>query len=132
MQRIYYYPSAQAGETVCIWEDPQLQDGHPSLGMVLPRLTLNYYTIIAACLAVIGLACCVIYRKKDRSFYRALRLTALPVCYVISAVCVLWKQETIYDTVYYLSGILLSTLVLYMIVLWLIRYVQYRKIIQQT
>ena len=130
VQRIYYYPSAYAGEAVCIWEDPQLQDGHPSLGMVLPRLTLNYYTVIAVCLALIGLACCVVYRKKGRSFYRALKLTALPVSYVISSVCVLWKQGAIYDIAYYLSGILLTALVLYMITVWVIQYMQYRKNIE--
>ncbi len=126
-QRIYYYPSAQNGETVLVWEDPELKAGYHSLGIVLPRLTLNYYTIIAAVLSGIGLICCLVYRKKGRSFYRALRLTALPICYVTSSMCILWQHEVIYDALYYLSGILLTTLVLYMIVLWVIQYTQYRK-----
>lgn len=125
--RVYYYPSEQTGEAVCIYEDEAVA-GHRSGGViVLPRLTQNYYTAFAVLLVLIGVVCCFIFRKKQRHFWVALKITLFPAAYVICSMIVLRNKQILNGLGYYISGILIATIVLYAIAYWIVEYIRYRK-----
>ena len=125
--RVYYYPSEQTGEAVCIYENEAIA-GHRSGGViVLPRLTQNYYMAFAVLFVLIGVVCCFIFRKQQRHFWIALKITLFPAAYAVCSVLVLQDKQILNGLGYYISGILIATIVLYAICYWLVEYIRYRK-----
>lgn len=127
IRRIYYTPSKQNGEAICIYEDDAIAGNFSGGVIVLPRLTLNYYTIFAVLLSIVGILICIAYRKQEDKLFLALKLTLLPITYFICSLIILWNKEVIYNVSYYFSGILLATFVLYIMGYWMITFVRYRK-----
>ena len=126
VKRIYYYPSKESGEAICIYEAEDTV--FTSMGvMVLPRLTLNYYILLAGILAIIGFLSCFIFRKDAKKFILALKISLFPVVYVISSFLVLSGKGEIYDAVYYFAGIMMVTIVAYIMIYWIIDYICYRQ-----
>lgn len=124
--RVYYYPSEQTGEAVCIYEDETV--GSRSGGViVLPRLTQNYYLLLAVLLAFVGAICCLIWRKQQKKFWIALKITLFPAAYAVCSVIVLRDKQILNGLTYYISGILIATIVLYAIAYWIVEYIRYRK-----
>lgn len=124
--RVYYYPSEQTGEAVCIYEDETV--GSRSGGViVLPRLTQNYYLFLAVLLAFVGAICCLIWRKQQKKFWIALKITLFPAAYAVCSVIVLRDKQILNGLTYYISGILIATIVLYAITYWIVEYIRYRK-----
>lgn len=126
IDRIGYYPGNNGGETVYLYESEKAAaQGGGSI--VLPRLTLNYYTIIAVVLAVICLPLCFLFRKNEKRFTIALKAALVPAIYAICSIAILFGKNDIYNAAYYFSGILAAT-VTACIAAWLaIDYVRYRR-----
>ena len=124
VDRIGYYPGNNGGETVYLYESEKAaaQSGG---SMVLPRLTLNYYTIIAVVLAVICLPLSFLFRKNEKRFFIALKAALVPAIYAICSIIILAGKSDIYNAAYYFSGILAAT-VTACIAAWLaIDYIRY-------
>lgn len=64
IKRVYYYPSAQRGESVLLYEAKDAPENKSSGMVILPRLILNYYLIIVSALSVFGFFMCVFLRKN--------------------------------------------------------------------
>ena len=78
--------------------------------------------------ACASLLCLVVLFLMRHSRYRdiMLKVTALPVSFTLSLLAVLaGRRSQVYDAVYYLSGILIVTVLLY--ILFLAVYGMYRK-----
>ena len=118
---VSYYPADDADEIVWTREGLALPNG----GMVtLPRLIYNYWLAVGAALSVIGIAVCLLLRKKRR-IGTVVRITAAPVAFTISTAAVLaGRFGTVYSAPYYFSGILLSSACLY--ALFILLYKMYR------
>lgn len=127
MGRIYYYPSKETGEAVCIYENEALVGSRSGGVVVLPRLTQNYYTLLAVLLFFMGVGACFCLRKRSREFWIALKITLFPAAYTICAVLVLQDKQILHGLSYYISGILLATLVLYAVFYWVAEYIRCRK-----
>lgn len=125
--RVYYYPSEETGEAVCIYENETLAGNRSGGVIVLPRLTQNYYMLLAVLLFLAGAITCFIFRKKQKQFWIALKITLFPLTYVICSVIVLRDKQILNGLGYYISGILIATLVLYAICYWIVEYIRYRK-----
>ena len=126
--RVYYFPAAEGGELVCIYDDSVDIDA-PAGGMVMPRLVLNYYLFFAVVLSGIGIVVCIVlWKKKNISRgkrFLALKITCFPVAYTVASVAVLVNQGGVYHTAYYVTGILLVTAVLYIVCYWILEYLRY-------
>lgn len=126
VDRIGYYPGNNGGETVYLYESENAAaQGGGSI--VLPRLTLNYYTIIAVALAVICLPLCFLFRKNEKRFFIALKAALVPAIYAVCSIIILWGKNDIYNAAYYFSGILAAA-VTACIAAWLtIEYIRCRR-----
>lgn len=108
IDRIGYYPGNNGGETVYLYESEKAAaQGGGSI--VLPRLTLNYYTIIAVVLAVICLPLCFLFRKNEKRFFTALKIALIPAIYALCSIVILMGKSDIYNAAYYFTGILAAT-----------------------
>ncbi len=120
IKEVYYFPLAESGNAILLYS------GNPSSSeensVLLPRLTLNYYTIIAGILTIVGIIVCFLLRHKRSRFFVALKVTLLPAAYLICSLAVLLNQGGIFNVGYYFSGILIVTILLYMAGYWLIEY----------
>lgn len=125
--RVYYYPGEETGEAVCIYENEALIGNRSGGVVVLPRLTQNYYTLLAVLLSFMGICVCFCLRRRPREFWIALKITLFPAAYAICAVLVLQDKQILNGLSYYISGILLATLVLYGLLYWVAEYIRYRK-----
>lgn len=107
---VYYYPADEADQM--IWKNDGLSE--PSGAVItLPRLIYNYWIIIGIALSLVGIATCTLFRKKYFSEMIA-KMTMIPVAFTISAIAILvGRFGTVYSAPYYLSGILLLTIMLY-------------------
>lgn len=112
MDYVYYYPGPE-GDTL-IWQDPTAPE--PSEGVeTLPRLIYNYWLLAGGVLSVIGIVFCALNRKK---YYlgRALKITMIPVALTLSMAIVLAGSfGEIYGAPYYLTGILLLGILIYIL-----------------
>ena len=126
VDRIDYYPGNNGGETVYLYESEKAAaQGGGSI--VLPRLTLNYYTIIAVVLAVICLPLCFLFRKNEKRFFTSLKIALIPAIYAVCSIIILWGKNDIYNAAYYFSGILAAA-VTACIAAWLaIDYIRCRR-----
>ena len=127
VRRIYYYPSEQTGEAVCLYEAPELAGKRNGGVIVLPRLTLNYYILLAALLTCIGAVCCLLNKKEKSRLFVALKITLFPFMYFVSSIVILWNAGDIYNASYYFTGILITTIILYILGYWLLEYFHYRS-----
>lgn len=125
VKRVYYYPSIENGEAVLLYEAEEAAANTSQGVIVLPRLTLNYYTLLAGMLTLIGVGCCFVFRKKPGRFYRSLKGTLLPTVYAISSLVILSGEGEIYDAEYYFTGILMVTAILVLIMYWIIDYLRF-------
>ncbi len=122
VSRVFYYPSKENGESVCLYETEDISGGV----VVLPRLTLNYYTLIAVLLTFVGAVACFFLRKEKGRLLVALKVTLFPLIYAVSSVVVLSGKGDVYNAGYYFTGILMVTVVLYIIGYWMVEYFRYR------
>lgn len=125
IRRVYYYPSAENGEAVCLYEDETAAVSSSQGVVVLPRLVLNYYMVFAVILSLVGILVCVICRKQEKKFFPALKVTLIPVMYLVSSLIVLWNKDDIYNAQYYFTGILMAAFVLYLMGYWLVDFLRY-------
>ena len=131
IKRIYYYPG-EKGESVLLYE-AGAEDANSSHGViVLPRLTLNYYLLLAGALMIIGVICCFLFRKDAKKCRVVLKISLFPAAYVFSSLAVLSGKGEIYDTEYYFTGILMITIVAYVIVWWIIEYFHQQRIFKSS
>ncbi|MBR2401948.1 MAG: zf-HC2 domain-containing protein [Lachnospiraceae bacterium] len=126
-KRVYYYPSTQRGESVLLYEAKDAPENKSSGMVILPRMILNYYLIIASALSVFGFFMCVLLRKSGDKFKKALKLTLIPLVYTISSFILLAGKSNIYDTEYYFSGIMIVSIVGYIIGYWIIEFLDYHR-----
>ncbi len=119
---VYYYPSE--GGDLLLWKNGSA--GSPSFGVqTLPRLTYNYWIVLGAAASVAGMILFVILRKK-RFAGTLLRVVMIPVCLTAGTVLTLaGRTGTVYSAPYYLSGILLLSILFY--VLFTVIYLNYRS-----
>lgn len=126
IQRISYYPTV-SGENTCLYEEETI--GNTSSGYVtLPRLVLHSYMFFSVLLSLVGVIVCVSLRKRNNAIYTALKVTLVPVMYFLSSLVILTGKGDIYNSLYYFSGILLSTLLMSMIGWCVLELIRYRKI----
>lgn len=123
--RIYYYASEEQDEAVCIYPGG-LNTGSSGM-VVLPRLNLNYYALLAALLTGVGAVCCVIVRRKDRKHHIAAKLTLIPFSYLLASVLVLTGKGEIYVAKYYFGAVLLAAAVLYLMGYWTVTYLSGKR-----
>ncbi len=122
IKEVYYFPHAESGSTVLLYRVNPSSSAENCV--LLPRLTLNYYTIFAALLTIAGIIVCVLLRHKRDRFFVALKVTLLPATYLICSLAVLLNQGEVYNEGYYLSGILMATILLYMASYWVAEYLR--------
>ena len=121
LERVYYYPGEEWDRLIYSQTDAPDYDGVETL----PRLIYNAWTFMGACASLL---CLVVLFLMRHSRYRdiMLKVTALPVSFTLSLLAVLaGRRSQVYDAVYYLSGILIVTVLLY--ILFLAVYGMYRK-----
>ncbi len=109
---VFYYPGEDGD--IPIWKNdaaPEMSEGVETL----PRLVYNFWIIAFAVLGITGLVFCFVNRKKYY-FPTALRITMVPVALAISMLAVLAGSfGVVYGAPYYLSGILLLSVLLYLL-----------------
>ncbi len=126
IRQIHYYPTTTGGN-VCLYDVAE-KSGNTSSGYVtLPRLVLNYYMFFSLLLSVIGVVLCLCLHKKKKAVSIATNVTIVPVMYFISSIVILAGKGDIYNSVYYFSGILLSTILMSMIGWSIVALIRYRK-----
>ena len=126
IQRVSYYPTKN-GENICIYEDGETISNSGGY-VTLPRLVLRSYMLFSILLSLIGVIVCVCLRKKSNVIYTALKVTLFPVTYFLASLVILTGKGDIYNSLYYFSGILLSTLLMSMIGWCVLELLKYRKI----
>ena len=128
VRKIYYY-SAEDQETGdrLIYESSVNKDENIYSGrLTLPRLVLNYYFLLSMLLSVIGMLLCFVLNWIDK-YKIAVRVTLVPVSYLISSILVLWGQGDIYNSRYYFTGILILAIILYLLMYFIIFRFVYRN-----
>jgi len=111
---VYYYPANEADQM--IWKNDGLNEPNGEI-ITLPRLIYNYWIIIGIALSLVGIATCTLFRKKY--FFEIIaKITMVPVAFTISAIAILvGRFGTVYSAPYYISGILLLSIILYVLFL---------------
>lgn len=91
----------------------------PSSGesIILPRLVLNFYKLIAIVITALGVIICLAIRKNPKTLKAAIRLTLIPASYCISSLCVTGFSSTTYSPAKDFSGILLVMIPLYLVLI---------------
>ncbi|MBE5927227.1 MAG: hypothetical protein E7270_09725 [Lachnospiraceae bacterium] len=126
INRISFYPSI-TGENVYLYENIEMNNNIGEGYVTLPRLVLHYYMFFAILLSLAGVIVCVCLRKRKNVFYTALKVTLIPVTYLITSLVILTGKGDIYNSMYYFSGILICTILLTMIGWCGIALFRYRK-----
>ncbi len=127
IQRISYYPTV-SGENIYLYEDTKTINNTSAGYVTLPRLVLHSYTFFAIILSLGGMIVCFCLRKRKNAIYTALKVTLVPVTYFLSSLVILSGKGDIYNSIYYFSGILLSTILMSMIGWSVLALIRYRKI----
>ena len=113
---VYYYPGTKDGDEVVY----NSRDVSEASLITLPRLVYNSWIAIGVALSAVGIAAYLICRKK-RYAGTILKIAAVPVAFTVSLlICLMGHFGEIYNAPFYLSGILLLAIVLYVIFLILI------------
>lgn len=117
-QYIYYYSAANKGhDDVLLYKTPGAPEPNYAGVQTLPRLTLNYYFLIAIALTSVCAALTIALRVARRKYARMmLHITIAPACYVACSFAILNGRGDIYNIEYYLSAILLTSIVLCLLI----------------
>ncbi len=112
---VRYYPSPD-GDRLLYAKDGSRPDGHSGI-VTLPRLIYNMWAALGILLSLAGITAAYLTRRKH--FGRTvLKAAALPVIFTASVLAVTaGKADQIYNAQYYFSGILLLSIVLYILFL---------------
>jgi len=108
---VYFYPGD--GEDILIYGDSGIADNGGV--MTLPRLVYNYWLIIGILLSAAGLIAYAACRKK---YYadRILKAALVPAAFTVSIpLCLFGRFDEVYNATYYLTGILLLTAAIYLV-----------------
>ena len=111
VDEVYYYPADE--EDILIYSDAGITESGGV--MTLPRLVYNYWLIIGIVLSAAGLIAYAVCRKK---YYadRLLKIAMAPVAFTVSIpLCLFGRFDEVYNATYYLTGILLLTAALYIV-----------------
>ena len=104
------------------------RNGSPNYGVeTLPRLIYNYWILLGAAATLGGFAVYFMLRKK---YYadRILKTVLIPLSFTISTVLVLiGKSRQVYNAVYYLSGILLLSFLIYVLLLYCLNQIRQKE-----
>lgn len=125
--QIYYYSPKTLNEQ----QDALIYDDGTNIiknnGIItLPRLVLYYYLFFAGILSVIGIFISIMLRKKDKK-YISQKITLYPVCYFISSFVILCTRNDIYNAEYYFSGIMILSIVVYMLMYYVMNCCIWKK-----
>ena len=113
LNEVWYYPGTDGDRLLYSPDGKKPYEGV----WTLPRLVYNAWLVFGTGFTLIGLFILFILR---RTRYREsiLRLTALPFCFTISLLLVLaGRFDQVYNASYYLSGIIILTILLYLLFL---------------
>lgn len=109
VRAVYYYEPSGANDRLIFGVNE-----YPNGGiMTLPRLSLNYLSIGALVLLVIGLGVLWLVRSKTLYFDRILKMTLLPATYLIAQFVVTGWSATTYSAIRDFSAILLVGILIY-------------------
>lgn len=109
IKRIYYYPT-YGDDQLVYGEGTSTED---SGVRTLPRLVYGYYLIIGTILSVVGIGAYILSRKKYYSD-RVLKIALASIAFTISIIlCLFGRMDEVYNAEYYLSGVVLVSVVLY-------------------
>ena len=112
---VYYYPGANDMNEI-IYSTKPIDSGF----VTLPRLVYNYWIFLGMGLSLVGVLFYLVFRKK-RQGLTVLKIAAIPICFTVSMfLCLAGSFGEIYNASFYLSGIILLAIVLYLMVLVLI------------
>ena len=110
---IYYYPGESGDQLL------YAKNGSPDYGMeTLPRLIYNYWILLGLFATLI---CLVTYYVSRKKYYagKILRISLIPLSFTIGTMLVLiGRFHQVYNAVYYLSGILLLSFLIYVLLLY--------------
>ena len=95
---------------------------------VLPRLALNMYFALALSLALVGSVITLILRRHPKARAIALRITLLPITYVIGSLLVKGTSGSSHTMIKDLTSILLLMFPIYFLILLLLKLIEYRKL----
>ena len=111
VDEVYYYPTDE--EDILIYGDAGITNNGGV--MTLPRLVYNYWLIIGILLSTAGLIAYAACRKK---YYadRLLKAALVPAAFTVSIpLCLFGRFDEVYNASYYLTGILLLTAAIYLV-----------------
>ena len=109
IKQVYYYPGEKDDQLLYTAVSDKWPDGGVQ---TLPRLVYNYYIVGGAAISLIMLTLWLANRKKAIG-QKLLKIALVPVCFTVSVLLITAGKQAIYDAPYYLSGVILLTLVLY-------------------
>lgn len=117
VERVYYYQTDGTVDRIIYGE------AMPNGGvMTLPRLSLNYYVQLAIVVLLIGLITTYLVRKNKKYLNRAIKVTLLPLVYIIASVIVTGWNATTYSPIRDFVAILLMTILIYSMVLLILKF----------
>ena len=111
IDEVFYYPTDE--EDILIYGDAGITDNGGV--MTLPRLVYNYWLIIGILLSTAGL---IVYAACRKKYYadRLLKAALVPVAFTVSIpLCLFGRFDEVYNATYYLTGILLLTVAIYLV-----------------
>ncbi|MBE6835255.1 MAG: hypothetical protein E7515_03275 [Ruminococcaceae bacterium] len=100
-------------------------------GLALPRLTLNYYIVIAAACFIVSLTLLLIFRKKEKFGKIMTYVSFVPLSYIISSLAVMGFDATTYSLTRDLKLIIVLSIFILCIFVSVYRIVQVRKEIKE-
>ena len=113
LNEVWYYPGANGDRLLYSAHEKSAYDGV----WTLPRLIYNAWLLFGTGSSLIGL---IVLFLMSRTRYREtiMKLTAVPLCFTLSLLLVLaGRYGQVYNAQYYLSGILILTILLYLLFL---------------
>lgn len=113
VKSIYYYQTDGTADTLIYGED-LLPNGE---FMTLQRLSLNYLIILATVALLIGLITMYFVRTNKIYLKRAMKVTLLPLVYIVANVIVTGWDATTYSSTRDFAAILLIAILIYGIIL---------------
>lgn len=113
LNEVWYYPGTNGDRLLYSAHEKSAYDGV----WTLPRLIYNAWLLFGTGSSLISLIVLFLMRRT-RHKAMILKLTALPICFTLSLLLVLaGRYGQVYNAQYYLSGILILTILLYLLFL---------------
>ena len=123
--RLYYYSIANAddGMDVLLYESKNMPKADYDGVQTMPRLVLNYYFAFAVLLTVgcAALTTALAIARRRKSARLMMHIAIVPACYALSSMLILHGRDDVYNVQYYLSAILIVSILMYLAV----RFVMY-------